>query len=128
MRPFVLGKEQIAALNQLREYAEAHTIGVDELLDIFNGQAPPVGDREGFDCDIPVGYRVIFCIEFQKKGWARHLSVSIHPAKANTSAHPAVIKELMEVLGFAGKLNGRDVMVYFENQKTVVNVVEYIKE
>ncbi len=128
MRGFIIGDEQIKALANLRENAEKHRIAVDEMLDIYNGQADPVGDRRGFSCNIPVGYRVVFCIEYQKKGWARHLSVSIHPKKGNTSAHPIVIKELMEYLGFVGKMDGKEVMVYFEDKNTIVNVIEYIKE
>lgn len=128
MRALILGEEQKQSLKKLREYAEAHRIDVDELLDIYNRQSPPVGDREGFDCDIPVGYRVVFCIEHQKKGWARHMSVSIHPAKPGKCAHPEAIKEFMRELGFRGEMNGKDAMVYFEDQNTVVNVIEYIKE
>lgn len=127
MSAFILGDEQKEALQRLRLHAEAHRIDVDDLLDIYNRQSPPVGDREGFDIEIPIGYRVVFCIEHQKKGWARHMSVSIHPSKPNRSAHPEVVKELMEYLGFRSWLNGPGVMVYFEQENTVVNVIEYIK-
>lgn len=128
MRALVMGPVQEAALKRLRHHAEANRVDVDDLLDIYNRQAPPVGDRKGFDCDIPVGYRVVFCIEHQKRGWARHMSVSIHPAKPNQCAHPEAIKWLMAQLGFVGEMNGKDVMVYFEDQNTIVNVVEYFKE
>jgi hypothetical protein len=128
MRALVMGPEEEASLKRLRDHAEVNRIDVDELLDIYNRKAPPVGDRNGYDCDIPVGYRVVFCIEHQTKGWARHMSVSIRPAERNQCAHPEAIKWLMAQLGFAGEMNGKDVMVYFENQNTVVNVVEYIKE
>lgn len=127
MRAFLIGEEHKVALNALRQFAEANRIGVDELLDIYNRREPPVGDRKGFDCDIPVGYRVVFCIEHQTKGWARHMSVSIHPAVPNTSAHPYVVTELMQYLGYEGELNGDDVMIYFEDHNTIVNVIEYIK-
>lgn len=128
MRALIMGPEEEASLKRLRDHAEANRIDVDELLDIYNRQAPAVGDRNGYDCDVPVGYRVAFCIEHQTKGWARHMSVSIHPAERNQCAHPEAIKWLMAQLGFVGEMNGEDVMVYFENQNTVVNVVEYIKE
>lgn len=127
MSAFIIGAEQREELNRLRQHAEAHKIEVDELLDIFNGQLPPVGDRKGFSCNIPVGYRVVFCIEFQKKGWAKHMSVSLHSGQKKKPPHPTVIKELMLLLGFTGKMDGKDVMVYFESEHTVVNVIEYIK-
>lgn len=126
MSAFLMGQEQMDDLRSLKDHAEAHKIDVDELLDIYNRQAPPVGDREGFDILIPVGYRIVFCIEHQKKGWARHMSVSIEPTKPNKCAHPEVIKEIMTHLGFCGRLDG-EVMVYFEQENTVVNVIEYIK-
>ena len=128
MRALVMGPEQEAGLKKLRHHAEANRIGVNELLDIYNRQAPPVGDREGFDIEIPVGYRVVYCIEHQKKGWARHMTVSVHPARPDQCAHPEAIKWFMAQLGFTGEMNGKDVMVYFEDQNSVVNVIEYIKE
>ena len=128
MRALIIRAEEKAALNVLRKFAESHRIDVDELLDIYNGHAPPVGDRKGFDCDIPVGYRVVFCIEHQTHGWARHLSVSIHPVKPHICANPFAVDKIMAYLGFQGKMTGENAVVYFENKETVVNVIEYIKE
>jgi hypothetical protein len=99
---------------------------VDEVLDIYNGTVKPVGDRYGFSIEIPVGYRIVYCIEHQKRGWARHLSVSIHPVKPNKCAHPDAVQWIMKELGFEGEFNGKDVYVYFEDLDTVINVVEYI--
>lgn len=126
MRALIIGEEQTRDLETLKNFAVDHPIDVDELLDIFNGQALPVGDRNGYSCEVPVGYRIVFCIEHQKKGWARHMSVSIHPAKPRQCAHPKAIEEFMALLGYTGKLNGKDIMVYFEDQNTIVNVIEYI--
>jgi len=55
------------------------------------------------------------------------MSVSLHSGKRKNPPHPAVIKELMALLGFIGKIDGKDVMVYFQQKDTVVNIIEYIK-
>lgn len=127
MSAFILGDQQLKQLERLRAFADENKIEVDEMLDIYNGQEPPVGDRKGFSCDIPVGYRVVFCVEHQKKGYARHLSVSLHSGGKKKTPHPAAIMELMDKLGFVEKMNGNEVMVYLEDQNTVINVIEYIK-
>lgn len=124
MTLFVIDAEHEQSLLSLKSFAENNKIEVDEMLDIYNRQVKPVGDRKEFVCSIPIGYKVVFCIEFQKKGYARHMSVS----GMDELVHPVVVEELMKVLGFVGEIKSQDVMVYFENENTVVNVVEYIKE
>lgn len=59
------------------EYAHQHVLSMDDLLDIFNGQEPPVGDRPEHVCQLPVGYRVVFNLEKQNHGVVRHISVSV---------------------------------------------------
>lgn len=100
MRPFILDGHGLAKLNKLRKYAEANPIEVDELLDIFNGQAYPVADRPEFTTEIPVGVRVVYCIEHQKMGYARHLSVSVHPLRKGKMPNPVIVGELMKIMGF----------------------------
>lgn len=127
MRALILGTTEKEALFKLKTFADAHRIGVDEFLDIYNGDSLPVGDRAGFAIEIPVGYRLVFCIEHQRMGWARHLSVSIHPKKPGRCAHPEAIKEFMTYLGFESNFDKNEVIIYFEEQDTIINVIEYIK-
>lgn len=128
MRPLIIGPEERAKMKKLKDFAEEHRISVNELLDIFNKKGKPVGDRAGYSCEIPVGYRIVFCIEHQKKGWARHLSVSINPRKVGKMANPEAVKEFMTMLGFQSEgLNDHRLYIYMEDGDTIINVVEYIK-
>lgn len=126
MRPMIIGPKEVKALIRLEKHAEANRIDVDEVLDIYNKQAPPVGDRGGFDCEIPVGYRVVFCIEAQKQGWARHLSVSLYPRNRGKSANPVAVAQIMVYLGFKNFMPSKELDIWLEDENTIVNIIEYL--
>jgi hypothetical protein len=128
MRPLIIGPEEKEKIEQLKNFAELNRISVDDLLDIYNRREPPVGDRVGFSCMIPMGYRIVFCIEHQVQGWARHLSVSVNPRKKGRMASPAAVEEFMKLLGFQSTgVKDPHVHCLMEDDNSIINVVEYIK-
>ena len=78
--PLVIDDTKIA---NLKAFAEANPIFMNELIQIAEGNAKPVGDREGYGLDLPINFRVVFSIEEhpQTDGggtvWLKHMSMSL---------------------------------------------------
>jgi len=82
MRPLIISNDACVAIRKVIAYAEKHVMNMDELLDIYNGDLPPAGDRPEHVCEIPVGYRVVYSIERQNDLDVKHISISVdNPAK-----------------------------------------------
>lgn len=127
MRPLILGEEQKETLLKLKQNAESNPLSFDDLLDIYNGHQPMVGDREGFSCIIPVGYRVCLSIEDQPKkdgsGFmkTRHMSVSV--ATEGKLPNPEACKMIMSELGFKKELH--ECIVDFDTEsKRAISIIE----
>lgn len=56
-------------------HAEKNIFSMDDLLDLLNKQALPAGDRKGFSCIIPVGYRCVYSLEMQAPDYIRSYNV-----------------------------------------------------
>ena len=98
---------------------------MDDLLDIHNGAEPP-GDRPGFSCELPFGYRVVFTLEKQNIGKVRHLSISVS-IPGNLPSMTAV-EAIMHEIGFDNKL--LKCMIDFEDigeNHQAINVLEICK-
>lgn len=78
--PLVIDDTKVA---NLKAFAEAHPIFMNELIEIAEGRKQPVGDREGYSLDLPVNFKIVFSIEEhpQKNGrgtiWFKHMSMSL---------------------------------------------------
>ena len=123
MRPLLLDKTDLSALQTLRKFAEQHPVTLNEMKRIVSGQTPPVGDREGFSCQVSVGFRIVYSIEEHPKQAFRHASFSVDTV-GKMPNHRAV-QELMNHLGFILPLE--KCLVKIEN-KFAVNVLEPYNE
>ena len=119
MRALIIDQSVTKEVEKLVEYAEKHPFTFDDMLDIKNGEESPAGDRPEYVLKIPVGYRVVFCIELQKYK-VRHLSVSVD---GEGLPNPAAVLGIMELFGFKNSL-GDCVSVWIENEKAI-NVVDF---
>lgn len=78
--PLIIDDTKVA---NLKAFAEAHPIFMNELIEIAEGRQQPVGDREGYSIDLPINFKVVFSIEEhpQKDGngtiWFKHMSMSL---------------------------------------------------
>lgn len=124
----LINEEARNILNALREHAEDNPISFDDLLDIHNGREPSIGDRPGFSCVIPTGFKVVFSIEYQpirgsdKFARTRHASFSVN----EKTPHPEACKMIMAALGFKKGLEG--CMVYPDpGEIPAINVIEIIE-
>lgn len=108
MRPLVIGPEEKEKLQALKDNAEQNILSFDDLLDIKNKREPLVGDRPGFSCEIPVGFRVVFSLENHpmKDGSGfktiRHMSMSVDAE--GKLPNPIACKMIMEELGYKSEL------------------------
>jgi len=99
-RSLVLGKKEKRAIKRVLIYASEHTVSIRDVKRISEGVIPPVGIAPQYACEIPEGYRVVFCKEEQPAGWCNHLSVSIDDPEALPSV-PAV-EAIMHEFGMWG--------------------------
>lgn len=109
------------------KHAEENVFSMDDLLDISNGSAKSVGNRDGFTFEIPMGYKVVYSIENQVKGKLRHLSVSVDtPGK---TPHPQAVSEIMKLVGFENDISEvfNVSLEPLDGGITAVNVIEVIE-
>lgn len=99
-RALVLGKKEKRAIKRVLKYATEHKVNIRDVKRISEGVIPPVGISPKYACEIPEGYRVVFCKEEQAAGWCNHLSVSIDDPGALPSV-PAV-EAIMHEFGMWG--------------------------
>lgn len=121
MRPLVIGNAEKEKLAVLRKYAEDHPYSASDMLDLMNGEIKAAGNQKEFQCEIPVGFKIVFTIEGQPPGPARHLSISV-PEKGRFPS-PEACEWVMEMLGFKNKFNGCRVWI---EEEIAVNILELI--
>lgn len=123
LRPFVIDAKIKEKLTKLKEYAEAHPISLDDLLN----KRVVAGDHEEFTVKLPFGYRVVYSLEKQNIGDVRHLSMSVNQDKK--LPNPRSVNEVMKMLGFTKPLEGS--IVKMENispTRQAINVLEIINK
>lgn len=123
MRALILNDTAKSALKNLREFAEKNPIDKKEMVLIMNGKLAPVGDREGYSCQIPVGFRVVYSIEQHPKQLFKHASFSINTV--GKMPNPVAVQELMTELGFKRPLEKCLIQV---EDGYAVNVLEPVDE
>lgn len=126
MRALIIDDNFKNQIKKLVDFAEANPLSMDDLLDTFNGNRPPVGDQEGFCFCTITGYRIVYSIEEQVPGKIRHLSVSVD--KDEAYPNPEAVREIMKLLGFKNVLE--ECIVNLEeisDKRGAINVLELIK-
>jgi hypothetical protein len=125
----IVGEQEKLRLAKLKEYAETHVRSIDDLLDLYNGDTPPVGDNPEHVVTLePSGLRIVFSVEHQKKGICRHASMSLR----NGKLPPVVVAYMMlKELGFTSNEGLYDHVLHHLEEiapgKHAINFYEYIK-
>lgn len=125
MRPLVINNDIKEQINKLVAHAEKNPFSMDDLLDAYNKQAPVAGDYAEFTIHIPVGYRVVYSIEKQKKD-VRHISISVDAE--GVLPHVLVVEAIIKLFGFKNELI--DCKVGLEDcwpNKQAISVLEVIE-
>ncbi len=119
----LMGKEEQRKLRDLKSYAEAHPMTMDDQLDILNGATAP-GDRPEYSCLIPFGYKVAFTIEPSiGQGMIRHVSISVQ-AKGKFPL-PEACQLIMDELGFKNRVDSGKCRVAYEGD-IAISIAELI--
>lgn len=109
MRALIIDDSVKAAVAKVVEYANLHPMHMDELLDIYNGQALPAGDRKEHVIVIPMGYRTVFSIEHQQGHLLKHMSISVDtPSKL---PNEIAVREIMKLFEITSPLEECDVRI-----------------
>ena len=93
--PLVIDEEKLV---DLKAFAQSHPIPLPAMKQIVAGEAPIVGDRDGYSIDFDFGYRLVFSIEEHPCGWMRHMSMS--QAWPGRNPNQVAIKLICAALGF----------------------------
>ena len=133
MRPFIIDDTTKKAIERIKAHAEKNVYKEEDVVAMSKGEKIPVaGDQEGFTCNLPFGYKVVYSIEEQPKAKVRHLSVSV--PGANKVPNQLVVEELMQMIGFKHSLlelktSGQGT-VFLEQigvERQAINVLEVIE-
>lgn len=103
-RVMIIGPKEKEAIQGLVSYAEKHHVDKD-LIQKCMKKEWAVGDDPNYIAYIEQGYRLVYSIEEQPRGWFRHLSVSVD--NIEKAPHPAAVELLMKEFGFKGSLDYR---------------------
>ena len=98
LRPLILDANSHAEIQRVIDYADAHRYNLHDVMDIMGHIRPPPGDQRDYVCVVPVGYRCVFTIEQQPKGWCRHLSISV--LGDGQAPNPAAVLALAKEFGY----------------------------
>jgi hypothetical protein len=105
---------------ELKKYAEEHEITRDEFMQMYNKQAPLIGDREGHILYLMNGFRFVHSIENVPHTCKpityriRKLSGSVNNGSNDKYPAPAVMEYIANKLGFTDfkkcgvKINAND--------------------
>jgi hypothetical protein len=99
MTPYIIGPEQEAELERIKNYAEANPTPLEVMRALSAGEPAPGGKNQETTISIPAAFTVTYTTEVQPGPVVcRHLSVAIHVH--GRSPHPVVVEDLMRRLGF----------------------------
>ena len=125
--PLLLGPDECAALQELRELAAATPVDMPPLLQRLKtgeGKAAHMRQMNAQSIEIPVGYLVTFSIETgHPAGVCRHMSMS-SPVEGRVPI-PEAVWMVAEELGFSGSLEACAVWLEdLQGHGKAVNVVQ----
>jgi len=86
-----------ARLQEVKKFAEANRLSIQDIKDTIAGKQKPVGDDERRVVHFPgTGLRLVLSLEEQPLGWMWHLSMSI-PKKNYVPDRPLAVLIMQEL-------------------------------
>jgi hypothetical protein len=126
-RVMVVGDAERANIKRVVGHALAHPFSRHLMIRIIEQVDLPAGERPGFSCSIPDGFRCVFTIEEHPLGWCRHLSVSACDPGRVPSIE-AMQFMLMPEFGFWGPLQQEAGQRFIQLGDDPVQYVEVIEK
>lgn len=94
----ILGDEQRDLIQALKAHAEKNPIKWDRMLRMLKQEEGPIGDDPDFRIELPIGVRIVYSIETQPSGLARHISISLRGKKKPPSV--SLVEVIAKEFGF----------------------------
>lgn len=94
MNVLLLGNEAAEAIAELKVRAEAQPLVAENMLNVL--MVDPLGFRDMmnmYSIDLPIGYRVTFCVERQPSGSYYHLAISVGGELPSFATAGAIARE-----------------------------------
>ena len=114
LRPLVIDQATRDEFTRVREFSDLHRIRTGTLLRMMSGSEPPPGDDPNRVVELPQGWRIVYTVEEQPRGWMRHLSVSTDGRHEGKAPNPFAVALICRELGFS---IGEDLL--FTDRQTV---------
>ena len=77
IRPFIIDNDVVAKIEAVKKYANEHPFTKEDLEAIMGRYKKSAGANDNFIVIIPVDYKVVYSIEHQPFGPAKHISMSV---------------------------------------------------
>lgn len=122
LRPLIIGEAERQKILNLKSYAIDNPVNLETMIQIKNGNVPPVGDYSQYCICIPKGFKIVYSIEQHPGGWFKHISISVNAKKYPSEEH---ILAILDKFDF-DDVNSPNVMVYQEHMARAINVVQKI--
>jgi hypothetical protein len=114
-------------IKKLADFAEKNPFTTEELEEMHNKKAKPVGNIEGFFLLAPLGTKIVYCVENEDECLIRYLSISFMEGIVRP---PLIfVIDIMKMIGFKSPIT--DCTVGFEEvngKENIVIVREFIVE
>lgn len=129
MRALVIDDDARKMATIVVSHAERHPISEEtmkkRIADPAGTDMDAVGNDPAHVCIIPMGFRCVFSIEWQKVGMCRHLSISVDvPGRV---PHPAAVDMIAELFGFTGSRDDRMVWIDDLPHCKAVNLLQPVR-
>lgn len=97
MRVLVIDEMAKAKVMRVKEYALANRRTIHDVMRAMKGQSVPGNDANRvvrlFD-----GYKVVYSVEQQPRGWCHHISIGIKPRSAKALyPHEQAVREILKL-------------------------------
>lgn len=93
LRPLIIDDNARKIIQQMINHAKANPYSLKHVKRLVEGSESPPGDLDGFSCNLPVGYRVVYSIEVQPIGICHHISISVPMRMPNPEAVELILHE-----------------------------------
>jgi hypothetical protein len=124
MRALVIDGKSKEDIQNCIKYAENHRYPRSFLVARMNGKASTPGDNNSHNCYLHDGFKVVFSIEEQPFGWAKHLSVSIDDPEKMPSVE--AVKLIMSEFGIKSTLDECEAIYIEDCFPKAVNIISKI--
>ena len=118
----ILNEDHKSSITKLLTHAANNIVSLDQIKKMIAGTEKPVGEDPAFNLNFPGGMRVVYSIENQPYGLAKHISISYN----NRLPAIPLVNYLIKFFGFKNQLPSKKTVVWMEGN--AVNIIEQMAQ